>query len=134
MKKYICYLFLAGLMIGCSGSGDGAGDNSANNDVVVTGDTIRVSQTSAIASKLVVDSVKEILYTPMLTTTGVVTAIPTGYASLTAAVKASSASCAKEGAGSSFARAARASTQRSMRSSARRASSRALNAKLRPWR
>ncbi len=84
MKKYICYLFLAGLMIGCSGSGDGAGDNSANNDVVVTGDTIRVSQTSAIASKLVVDSVKEILYTPMLTTTGVVTAIPTGYAQVAA--------------------------------------------------
>ena len=84
MKKYICYLFLAGLMIGCSGSGDGAGDNSANNDVVVTGDTIRVSQTSAIVSKLVVDSVKEILYTPMLTTTGVVTAIPTGYAQVAA--------------------------------------------------
>jgi len=84
MKKYICYLFLAGLMIGCSGSGDGAGDNSANNDVVVTGDTIRVSQTSAIASKLVVDSVNEILYTPMLTTTGVVTAIPTGYAQVAA--------------------------------------------------
>lgn len=84
MKKYICYLFLAALMIGCSGSGDGAGDNSANNDVVVTGDTIRVSQTSAIASKLVVDSVKEILYTPMLTTTGVVTAIPTGYAQVAA--------------------------------------------------
>ena len=83
MKKYLYFVLCAGLLAACSGSVNDANDTS-NSDISVQGDTITVAPSSNIASSLVCDTVGESSYAFSLTTTGVVTAIPSNYAEVAA--------------------------------------------------
>ena len=83
MKKYLYFVLCAGLFAACSGTANDSND-ATDNDVRVQGDTLFVAPSSTIASHLVCDSVGETTYAFNLTTTGVVTAIPSNYAEVAA--------------------------------------------------
>ena len=83
MKKYLILVLCAGLFAGCNG---GANDNGSTTDsqISVQGDTLVVPPTSTIAARLVCDTVGESNYAATLTTSGVVKAIPSSYAEVSA--------------------------------------------------
>ena len=83
MKKYLLLVLCAGLLAGCNG---GAIDNGSTTDsqISVQGDTLVVPPTSTIAARLVCDTVGESNYAATLTTSGVVKAIPSSYAEVSA--------------------------------------------------
>lgn len=83
MKKYLYLLMCAGLLAGCHGSADNA-DDVSDSQITVQGDTLVVPPTSTIAPRLVCDTVGESSYSAMLSTTGVVRAIPSAYAEVAA--------------------------------------------------
>lgn len=83
MKKKAILLLGMAVLAGCAnptGSTDSAGDSP----VKVTGDTLSVSPASTIASHIVCSTVERQAYAPTLSTTGVVTAIPSCYAEVAA--------------------------------------------------
>lgn len=83
MKKYLFLVLCAGFYAACSGSSNNPTDGT-NNDVRVHGDTIVVAPTCNLAAHLVCDTVELSTYSFNLTTTGVVTAIPSNYAEVAA--------------------------------------------------
>ena len=83
MKKYLYFVLCAGLLAACSGSASDT-SNTSDNEISVQGDTITVASTSTIGTRLVCDTVGVSKYSFNLTTTGVVTAIPSNYAEVAA--------------------------------------------------
>lgn len=83
MKKQVLLLLCAGLLAGCSNSTNST-DSAENNSVAVQGDTLIVSPSSNIAANIVCSTVGRQAYAPTLSTTGVVTAIPSCYAEVAA--------------------------------------------------
>ncbi|MCD7925047.1 MAG: efflux RND transporter periplasmic adaptor subunit [Bacteroides sp.] len=77
--KHIASLCLAGMVLfSCTGK------QAENDDLkyTVQGDTVIVSSTSPIASKLKTATIREVPHQMVFTTSGVVKAIPTGYAEI----------------------------------------------------
>ena len=83
MKKQVLLLLCAGLLAGCSNTTNST-DSAENNSVAVQGDTLIVSPSSTIAANIVCSTVGRQAYAPTLSTTGVVTAIPSCYAEVAA--------------------------------------------------
>lgn len=83
MKKQVFLLLCAGLLAGCSNTTNST-DSAENNSVAVQGDTLIVSPSSNIAANIVCSTVGRQAYAPTLSTTGVVTAIPSCYAEVAA--------------------------------------------------
>lgn len=83
MKKQVFLLLCAGLLAGCSNTTNST-DSAENNSVAVQGDTLIVSPSSTIATNIVCSTVGRQAYAPTLSTTGVVTAIPSCYAEVAA--------------------------------------------------
>lgn len=83
MKKQVLLLLCAGLLAGCSNTKNST-DSAENNSVAVQGDTLIVSPSSTIAANIVCSTVGRQAYAPTLSTTGVVTAIPSCYAEVAA--------------------------------------------------
>lgn len=83
MKKYIYLMICAGILASCGGAADNS-ESMADTDVTVTGDTLVVPQASTIAARLKCDTVGESSYSATLSTTGVVRAIPSAYAEVSA--------------------------------------------------
>jgi len=83
MRKTLYLLICAGLLASCNGSAH-SDESAAYNEVKVVGDTLVVPETSTIASKMVCDTVDESSYSATLSTTGVVRAIPSAYAEVSA--------------------------------------------------
>lgn len=84
MKKYCLFLLLgATLMAGC-GNGSDTAESVGNNGITLSGDTVSVSPTATVASRLVCGTVGDSAFTITLSTTGVVTAIPQSYAEVAA--------------------------------------------------
>lgn len=83
MKKQVLLLLCAGLLAGCSNTTNST-DSAENNSVAVQGDTLIVSPSSNIAANIVCSTVGRQAYAPTLSTTGVVTAIPSCYAEVAA--------------------------------------------------
>ena len=81
--KVLSALLSLTVMTGCNSNSDSQ-DTSDGNQVEVTGDTLFVPTTSTIASRIVCGVVNDSSYTNTLTTTGVVTAIPSSYAEVAA--------------------------------------------------
>ena len=83
MKKLFLLLLFAAFLTGCNGGAD-SDSASADNSVEVRGDTLVVDQTSALAQRLECGVVSDTTYAATLTTTGVVSAIPSAYAEVAA--------------------------------------------------
>ena len=83
MRKMFPFLLAAALLTGCSGGSETAELTNANS-VDIVGDTLTLSPTSNIAPRLVYGIVSDTAFTATLTTTGVVTAIPSSYAEVAA--------------------------------------------------
>ena len=83
MKKMFLWLLCAAFLAGCHGSSDADSVNAADS-VEIHGDTLVVSPSSALAQRLECGVVSDTTYAATLTTTGVVTAIPSSYAEVAA--------------------------------------------------
>lgn len=83
MKKLFLLLLCAAFLAGCNGGTD-SDSASADNSVEVRGDTLVVDQSSALAQRLECGVVSDTTYGATLTTTGVVSAIPSAYAEVAA--------------------------------------------------
>ena len=83
MKRLFYYLLAAAFLAGCSGKEDPA-EKAGIGSINVVGDTLTVPSSSNIAPRLVCGKVNDTAFATMLTTTGVVTAIPTAYAEVAA--------------------------------------------------
>ncbi len=83
MKRFFNYLLAAALLAGCAGGEDPA-ERAGGGPIDVVGDTLTVPSSSNIAPRLVCGKVNDTAFSTMLTTTGVVTAIPTAYAEVAA--------------------------------------------------
>ena len=88
MRKMFPFLLAAALLTGCSGGSETAELTNANS-VDIVGDTLTLSPTSNIAPRLVYGIVSDTAFTATLTTTGVVTAIPSSYAEVAARLEIS---------------------------------------------
>ena len=83
MKNFLSLLFLAAVLTGCNHGSDA--EKSANESSAEwVGDTVTVSPSSTIASRLECRMVGDSALGATLTTTGVVTAIPSCYAEVAA--------------------------------------------------
>ncbi len=82
MKHIFPFLCLA-LLISCAGRNNDAA-NVEVSDVTVQGDTLTVSAQAPMATRIVTAPVTKEFIEPSITTTGVVTAIPTAYAEVAA--------------------------------------------------
>lgn len=82
MKYFFPFLCLA-LLISCAGRNNNAND-SITNEVTVQGDTLVVNPQASMVSRIVTAPVTKEFYEPTISTTGVVTAIPTAYAEVAA--------------------------------------------------
>ena len=83
MRKISFILLGIALIAGC-GQGVENAESLAEGGVEVKGDTLVVSSTSTIASRLECGIVGDSVYAATLTTTGVVIAIPSAYAEVAA--------------------------------------------------
>lgn len=77
--KHLLPLCCLALILSCSGRNNDAAENAAN-DVIVSGDTLAVNPQSSMVSRIATAPVTKEFYEPTITTTGVVTAIPSAYA------------------------------------------------------
>ncbi|MCQ2274664.1 MAG: efflux RND transporter periplasmic adaptor subunit [Bacteroidales bacterium] len=82
MNKFFSTIILISLLAACSNSQNQ--ESQKENGVVISSDTIVVDPTSSVASHLVVEVVSDTFYSRSITTTGVVSAIPSCYAQVAA--------------------------------------------------
>lgn len=83
MKKLFLWLLCAMFLTSCSNTGNSETE-VAENGVKLFGDTLQVASDSPLIDKIVVETIEAQDYDLMLSSTGVVTAIPTAYAEVSA--------------------------------------------------
>ena len=83
IKKCFTILLCTGLLASCNNASDNA-EGLSDSQIEIHGDTLTIPSSSTIASRIVCDTVGESSYAATLTTTGVVTAIPSSYAEVAA--------------------------------------------------
>lgn len=82
MRKFILPLLCLGLLASCAGNSDS--ENQQSSDVNVKDEIILVDTASSLMQRFVVERVEEDTISRVLTTTGVVSAIPNDYAEVAA--------------------------------------------------
>ena len=83
IKKCFTILLCTVLLASCNNASDNA-EGLSDSQIEIHGDTLTIPSSSTIASRIVCDTVGESSYAATLTTTGVVTAIPSSYAEVAA--------------------------------------------------